>query len=145
MWLHKQYTRLFVEEEKDFPGKVVLWLIILLLPTAALFYVDIDELYYRSLPVPQAPPPPTDPKEIALLNQLHKMQEQYFKMAKGPIPNPRSGQLGEEIYSLALHNPSFLTEFAWRIMVDKGLRGRDLQLAERAAQRASELSKGKSI
>jgi hypothetical protein len=145
MWLQKQYTRLFVEEEKDFPGKLVLWLIILLVPTAALFYVDLDEIYYRSLPVPQAPPPPTDPKEIAQLNQLHKLQERYFRLVKNPISNPRSGELGNEIYSTALQNPSFLTEFAWRIMAEKNIRHRDLPLADRAAQRAEELSRGKSI
>ena len=145
MWLQKQYIRLFVDEEKEFSGKLILWLIILLVPTAALFYVDIDELYYRSLPIPKAPPPPTDPKEIAQLNQLHRLQDQYFRLVRSPYSTARSAEIGDEIYNTALHNPSFLTEFAWRIMAEKNIRHRDLKLAERAAHQASDLAKGKSI
>ncbi|HUR46103.1 MAG TPA: hypothetical protein VMZ27_09540 [Candidatus Saccharimonadales bacterium] len=144
MWLQKQYGRLF-DEEKEFSGKIVLWLVCLAFLGACFMQVDIDELYYRSLPVPQAPPPPTDPKELAELNHLHKLEEQYFKFVKNPVRNRRSEELGRKIYDTAFHNPSALTDFAWRIMAEKGIRRRDLQLAERAAQRASELSRGRSI
>jgi hypothetical protein len=145
MWLQKQYTRLFVDEEKEFSGKLIVWLIILLVPAAALFYVDIDEVYYRSLPVPKAPPPPTDPKEIAQLNKLHRLQDQYFKLVKSPVLSQRAHEVGEEIYTTARDNLPFLTEFAWRIMAEKGIRHRDLKLAERAAHAAYDLSRGKSI
>ena len=144
MWLQKQYNRLFVEE-KEFSGRIVLWLVCLALLTACFLQVDIDELYYRSLPVAPAPKPPSDPKERALLNRLQHQEEQYFKMVKSPFSGGQAQALGEEIYTKARNNCSFLTEFAWRIMAERGTRFRDLKLAQRAAQTALELSRGKSI
>ena len=144
MWLQKHYGRLF-DEEKEFSGKIVLWLVCIAFLAACFMQVDIDELYYRSLPVPQAPPPPTDPKEIAALNHLHKVEDQYFKLVKNRVRSHLSDDLGREIYDTAFYNAGALTDFAWRIMAEKGIRRRDLQLAERAAQRAAEIAHGKSI
>ena len=144
MWLHRQYERLFVEE-KEFSLRTVLWLFFVIVLTACFLQVDIDELYYKSLAVAPASPPSNDPAEIAQLNRLNKMQEQYFRLVKRPGVGSRADELGERIYNGALDNASFLTEFAWRIMAEKNLRHRDLQLAESAAHRAAELSRGKSI
>jgi tetratricopeptide (TPR) repeat protein len=135
---------LFVEE-KEFSGRIVLWLVCLALLTACFLQVDIDELYYRSLPAPATPKPPADPKERALLKHLQQLEEEYFVVIKRPISSRQAQALGEEIYRGARNNSSFLTEFAWRIMAERGTRYRDLNLALRAAQTAVELSKSKSI
>jgi thiol-disulfide isomerase/thioredoxin len=76
------------------------------------------------------------------LDQAVKLQEEYFRLVSAPGTNPRAAELGRQIVDGFSKTPGALDQFAWRLLVDRDLQARDLELALRAAKTAYDLTKG---
>jgi tetratricopeptide (TPR) repeat protein len=75
-------------------------------------------------------------------DQAVKLQEEYFRLVSAPGTNPRAAELGRQIVDGFAKTPGALDQFAWRLLVDRNIQARDLELALRAAKTAYDLTKG---
>lgn len=75
--------------------------------------------------------------------RVWKMQTDYFTIVSTGLKSPRAVELGNQIIADAAKSPSTLNEFAWRILTDRQVKTRDLELALKAAQAAYEEDGGK--
>jgi thiol-disulfide isomerase/thioredoxin len=83
--------------------------------------------------------------DVALAKRIDralKLQEEYFRLVSAPGTNPRAVELGRQIVEAFSKTPGALDQFAWRILVDRAIQVRDLQLALRAAKTAYDLTRG---
>ncbi len=75
--------------------------------------------------------------------RIWKMQTDYFTIVSTGLKNTRAAELGNQIIADAAKSPITLNQFAWRILTDRQVRTRDLELALKAAQAAHAEDGGK--
>ncbi len=69
----------------------------------------------------------------------------YFQAMAESVDVKANRELGEKTMKLIEGDADRLNEFAWRILADEGLKGRDLELALRAGKAANDLTKGEDF
>ena len=83
--------------------------------------------------------------DLALAKQVErtaKLQEEYFKLVSASGDSPRTAELGRQVVAGFSKTPGALDEFAWRILTDRNIKARDLDLALRTAKSAYDLTRG---
>lgn len=83
--------------------------------------------------------------DLALAKQVErtaKLQEEYFKLVSASGDSPRAAELGRQVVAGFSKTPGALDEFAWRILTDRNIKARDLDLALRTAKSAYDLTRG---
>ena len=83
--------------------------------------------------------------DLALAIQVErtaKLQEEYFKLVSVAGDNARAAELGRQVAAGFSKTPGALDNFAWRILTDRDIKARDLDLALRTAKSAYDLTRG---
>lgn len=81
-------------------------------------------------------------EEKKRLRKLKDLYDKYFKLV-GFEETEAAKEVGEKFLELAAKEPGPLNSFAWRLLTDKSIENRDLDLAMRVAQAAYDACDGK--
>jgi len=82
------------------------------------------------------------------LEKLTAQREALLKYleAAGKSADPKDSRaLGEKAFAAVKNDPDLLNELSWTILTSEEIKGRDLELALRAAKLANELTEGKDF
>ncbi len=78
------------------------------------------------------------------VDRVAKREAEYFALVSRPEKDPRAAELGAQVIAGFAKLPGALNVFAWRILTDREVKHRDLDLAVRAGRLAYEGTQGKN-